>query len=34
MSRPRTLQESLPGLRQLVAFFGPRLRGHRRLLAA
>jgi ATP-binding cassette subfamily B protein len=34
MKRPRTLHQSLPGLRQLLAFFRPRLRGHRGLLVA
>jgi ATP-binding cassette subfamily B protein len=33
MSRPRTLHESLPGLKQLLGFFRPRLRGHRGLMA-
>lgn len=34
MKRPRTLHESLPGIRHLLGFFGPRLVPHRALLAA
>ncbi len=34
MKRPRTLHQSLPGIRHLLAFFRPRLVPHRGLLAA
>jgi ATP-binding cassette subfamily B protein len=34
MKRPRTLHESLPGLRHILLFFWPRLRKHHRLVAA